>query len=483
MPQSVIRLGADCNTTRHPVRSGCITISGGFGAYGPVNDILPPYSEAAMMSSSEHDSRLSDGEDGSGHASSHSKTHSSRKHSSKGPSTSHRDNSRSVRRHGMRSAGESGVAANDAHSACFPSTSRAAGLRDASPVPPWNMVLDAIAELRSEVNKLKEDKQCGVGGGAYGAHNSVITDAPPSVNNSRAVLTPAHNSPATFSGFAADETYVSGDDDDKDSVHDPQSVSVLQRCAEVYGPVDALGADIDGRVAGMVNHVFDHGLREEEYKEILEDDAIKRPSNCVALSPVECNAQILDALKPDAKKTDHRMKGVGKDIVMAATILTKSLTVLDRFAQTGHPQVAQEVALLNGALGLLGNAHHKNNLTRRFIIKREINQKYAHLCSDKVPMTRFLFGDDVSQAAKHIEEAEKLKTKFTNKKQLPSTSRFAGWKSRGSQGIPAYKGFASRFQPYGQHMYGHKGEHRQSSLRLGSDPKNYRGRGRPMPRR
>ncbi|MPC98709.1 hypothetical protein E2C01_094090 [Portunus trituberculatus] len=155
------------------------------------------------------------------------------------------------------------------------------------------------------------------------------------------------------------------------------------------------------------------------------------------------------------------MKDVGKDIVMAATILTKSLMVLDNFAQNGHPQVAQEVGLLNGALGLLGNAHHKNNLTRRFIIKREINQKYA---------------------AKHIEESEKLKTKFTNKKQLPSTSRFGGWRSRGSQGNSAFKGFTSRFHPYGQHMYGYKGEQRQSSFRLSSDAKNSRGRGRPMPR-
>ncbi|MPC43001.1 hypothetical protein E2C01_036636 [Portunus trituberculatus] len=95
-------------------------------------------------------------------------------------------------------------------------------------------------------------------------------------------------------------------------------------------------------------------------------------------------------------------------------------------------------------------------------------------------MTRFLFGDDVSQAAKHIEEAEKLKTKFTNKKQLPSTSRFGGWKSRGSQGNSAFKGFASRFHPYGQQMHGYKGEQQQSSFRLSLDAKNSRGRGRSM---
>lgn len=62
-----------------------------------------------------------------------------------------------------------------------------------------------------------------------------------------------------------------------------------------------------------------------------------------------------------------------------------------------NPAVAHEVChMINGALALLGNANYRNNVTRRFIIKREINQKYAHLCSEKVPMARFLFRDDLS---------------------------------------------------------------------------------------
>ena len=82
--------------------------------------------------------------------------------------------------------------------------------------------------------------------------------------------------------------------------------------------------------------------------------------------------------------------------------------------------------MLNGALALLGNANHRKNLTRRFIIKREINQKYAHLCSDKVPLIRFLIGDDVSQSAKHIEVSEKLKHKITTKKPFQNWKFSAG---------------------------------------------------------
>ena len=45
-------------------------------------------------------------------------------------------------------------------------------------------------------------------------------------------------------------------------------------------------------------------------------------------------------------------------------------------------------------------------------------------------MTGFLFGDDLSQATKQIEEAERLKNKFTNKKSYhfgaPGLGRFSG---------------------------------------------------------
>ena len=62
--------------------------------------------------------------------------------------------------------------------------------------------------------------------------------------------------------------------------------------------------------------------------------------------------------------------------------------------------VEQEVSRINGAVALLGHAYHRANLARRFITKREINHKFSHLCSDKVPMSCFLFGDDISQSAK-----------------------------------------------------------------------------------
>lgn len=43
-----------------------------------------------------------------------------------------------------------------------------------------------------------------------------------------------------------------------------------------------------------------------------------------------------------------------------------------------------------------------------------------HLCIEKVPLTRLLFGDDVSKSVKQIKEVVKLKNTIPFKK-LPST--------------------------------------------------------------
>ncbi|MPC76524.1 hypothetical protein E2C01_070940 [Portunus trituberculatus] len=132
--------------------------------------------------------------------------------------------------------------------------------------------------------------------------------------------------------------------------------------------------------------------------------------------------------------------------------------------------------MLNGALALLGHANHRNNLTRRFIIKREINQKYAHLCSDKASMTRFLFGDDVSQSARTIKESERLKSKFMFKKQLP-TWRFSAGPGRGFFGRGLSRGVSPRYQPYSHRAYGQKLDHRQAFPWQASEAKISRGRG------
>ncbi|MPC35589.1 hypothetical protein E2C01_029014 [Portunus trituberculatus] len=133
-----------------------------------------------------------------------------------------------------------------------------------------------------------------------------------------------------------------------------------------------------------------------------------RPRNCHAQAPVDCNPVVLDALRCDAKKTDHHLQDVSKDILQAAIIVTKSLLVLDKVAQDGGlPEVARAVCVLNGALALLGNANYKSNLARRFAMKHEINHNLpsklqTNLIAKKLTsawLLRFAFVQEFHQVA------------------------------------------------------------------------------------
>ncbi|MPC66908.1 hypothetical protein E2C01_061063 [Portunus trituberculatus] len=258
------------------------------------------------------------------------------------------------------------------------------------------------------------------------------TDARPGASTARDDAGPDMPSPGNFSGFLSEEVSC-----EEGEIHGDNPVCrVLLLTSKAFGLVEEVSCDVDKHVADMVNQLFDHGMREDSYKEVVEHKSTKRPGNCPDSSPAECNVQILEALK----QADLRMKD-------------------DKVAQNeGNAVVAHEVGMINGALALLGHANYRNNLVRHFNIKWEINQKYAHLCSDK--------------SAKQIEESEKLRTKITAKSPFlswnPGTWKFGDEKTS-PFGRTSSRGFASRFQPYGHRRQGQKGDQRLSFPRQDSD--------------
>ncbi|MPC73746.1 hypothetical protein E2C01_068083 [Portunus trituberculatus] len=145
-----------------------------------------------------------------------------------------------------------------------------------------------------------------------------------------------------------------------------------------------------------------------------------------------------------------------------------------------HSVVAQEVGVLNDALALLGNANFRNNLAQWYVMKRELNQKFSHLCTEKVPMTRFLFGDDISKSVKQIEESAKLKSTITAKK-TSFPWRLPGNRTRGSGPGAAYRRFSSCFQPYGFQNCGLRDGPLVSPGFRDMPPKNAKSRGGSRP--
>ncbi|XP_050719455.1 uncharacterized protein LOC127000078 isoform X2 [Eriocheir sinensis] len=172
---------------------------------------------------------------------------------------------------------------------------RASPTREGLPVPSWQVVLDELARLKGDVAKLTASRAPSPQLQRVNFQASTSGQQPPV-------------SPAAFSGFVD-----SSSEDGEVKEFSPGS-SVLLQAAKAFGSLDSASEDIDPQVAAMVNFCFDKGLQEEDYKAIAEDPVTRRPNNCPALAPVECNPQILGALKTDARKADSRLKEVPAEV-------------------------------------------------------------------------------------------------------------------------------------------------------------------------
>ena len=58
------------------------------------------------------------------------------------------------------------------------------------------------------------------------------------------------------------------------------------------------------------------------------------------------------------------------------------------------------------ALALLCNAQYELNCLRKDFIKPDLNSKYSHLCKPSTPVSRLLFGDNLSKQVKDLKDQQ-----------------------------------------------------------------------------
>jgi len=63
---------------------------------------------------------------------------------------------------------------------------------------------------------------------------------------------------------------------------------------------------------------------------------------------------------------------------------------------------------MNAAIAMLGNAFLDLSHRRREVMRSGINRRYQGLCHSSVPVTKFLYGDNVQESIKEINEMSKL---------------------------------------------------------------------------
>ena len=189
------------------------------------------------------------------------------------------------------------------------------------------------------------------------------------------------------------------------------SEQLLQEIEEEYISEDKTGPDVNVHLANHVNKRFACKLKDTKLKEKLE--LYFRPGNCDELKVPLVNHELWGKLRPQVKTQDLRLANVQQTIVKATVALTEATDQITKVK--GNFEGKQKVITsLTDSLALLGHATYELSLRRRDIMRPSINKELRALCSSQIPVTDFLFGDDVQGSLKTIKECNKIANSVTH---------------------------------------------------------------------
>ena len=106
-------------------------------------------------------------------------------------------------------------------------------------------------------------------------------------------------------------------------------------------------------------------------------------------------------------------------------VLNASLSILCKIYSGGFSMqiITQKTT---DTLPILGEASHELSLARRVFIRSVINSEYKDLYSNSQPVTKFLFGDNLSQVIKELNLTNKLGSRPINKHSYSRNKSYAG---------------------------------------------------------
>lgn len=163
---------------------------------------------------------------------------------------------------------------------------------------------------------------------------------------------------------------------------------------------------VDETLAQNINELFLNGVQEDKYAELTNENN-SRPENCAGLSVVKLNKLVWDAVSPAARTMDKKLQNIETSVIKAATMLVKVVNNM-AILENDCPKYGEMIDNCNDVLALMGHSNRQINLTRRDLLRPELKEEYNHLCNHSLPYTKELFGDDVSKAAKDIEDSMKV---------------------------------------------------------------------------
>ena len=171
----------------------------------------------------------------------------------------------------------------------------------------------------------------------------------------------------------------------------------------------------------------------------------KIPENVDKACPPMVNNEIWKIL-------DRKVHSQDKYVSDVQNIVAAAIVPVIKLATTMKKSLNQEAkSYVSDILTLIGQVQYNLSVRRRYNIRPHLKKKYHSLCNISMPITTFLFGDDI---AKEIKSCDSI----ANVGREQYSQYKSGWRGRGSE-RPFHRGssysqnysnFGNRYQPYPQ---------------------------------
>ena len=169
---------------------------------------------------------------------------------------------------------------------------------------------------------------------------------------------------------------------------------------------DKVGDDIPEPLANLLSSMLTK--RMDEAGLVKKAELYPRPSNLPPLVTPTVNVEIWDQIQKGTRSRDIKMQKGQNSTVKGLSALTKLAGVLlEAKNKKTAVSVPECLRICLGAFALFANGNQEFNSRRKEGIKPDLNVKFKDLAKNTV-ITDKLFGDDLSQQVKDINETAKM---------------------------------------------------------------------------
>ena len=182
---------------------------------------------------------------------------------------------------------------------------------------------------------------------------------------------------------------------------------LLDEIAQSLDETERTDEAVAEKLADIANKRWLQMLSDEKLKEKLEK--CPRPVNCDKIIVPKVNPEIWGKLSRQAKGNDLQFSRLQTHLTKVGHIVVKSTDLLLKAKADSSKSYIDDLVRMNtDAIALLGHVSFEISQRRRESIRPHLHKDYAALCSSTMPVTNFLFGDELQAQLSHIRASNKI---------------------------------------------------------------------------